>query len=452
MQTKTYHTTQIVRELGDHLVLRRSTAQDVQRLADFNARIHSDEGPEEPDERLAAWIRDLFEKAHPTFNIADFTIVEDTETGEIVSSLNLISQTWSYAGIEFGVGRPELVGTHPDYRNRGLVRAQFEVIHEWSAARGEKMQAITGIPYYYRQFGYEMALNLSGGRAGYKPNVPKLKDGETEPCTIRAAIETDIPVIDELYRLGNQRYLVSCVWDEDLWRYELRGKSGNHINRFEVRMIEKPDGEVVGFFAHPPSNWYNGTMLPAVWYEVMPGVSWAEVTPTVIRYLYETGEDYAVKEEKQDFGSFGFWLGSYHPVYELMVDRLPRVRTPYAWYVRIPDIVDFLIHITPVLEERLAQSLYAGYSGEVRITCYRSGFKLIFEKGRLGVEAWQPTPNGHSGDAAFPNLTFLQLMLGYRSFKELDFAFADCWYDGEWVLGLLNALFPTQASDIWAVS
>ena len=71
----------------------------------------------------------------------------------------LISQTWTYDGIAFGVGRPELVGTAPAYRRRGLVRTQFEVLHQRSAERHERLQAITGIPWYYRQFGYEMALN-----------------------------------------------------------------------------------------------------------------------------------------------------------------------------------------------------------------------------------------------------------------------------------------------------
>ncbi len=33
-------------------------------------------------------------------------------------------------GFPFGVGRPELVGTLPEYRNRGLVRAQFEEVHQ----------------------------------------------------------------------------------------------------------------------------------------------------------------------------------------------------------------------------------------------------------------------------------------------------------------------------------
>ncbi|MCK4975408.1 MAG: GNAT family N-acetyltransferase, partial [Anaerolineales bacterium] len=171
----------LLKDLGDGLVLRQATPDDAEALAEFNGKIHSDEGPDQPFEGVAVWTRDLLERPHPTFKPSDFTIVEDVSNGKIVSSLNLISQSWSYSGIEFGVGRSELVGTHPDYRGRGLVRFQYEVIHGWSAMRGEMVQAITGIPYFYRKFDYEMTLNLGGGRAGYLPDVPKLKQDEDEP-------------------------------------------------------------------------------------------------------------------------------------------------------------------------------------------------------------------------------------------------------------------------------
>jgi hypothetical protein len=146
----------ILRDLGNGLILRRSTPEDADALAEFDAGILGDN--EADGGRIAAWIRDLLTRPHPTFSPGDFTIVEEASTGRIVSSLNLISQTWSYEGIEFGVGRPEVVATHPDFRKRGLVRAQFDEIHKWSAERGDMVQAITGIPYFYRLFGYEMAV------------------------------------------------------------------------------------------------------------------------------------------------------------------------------------------------------------------------------------------------------------------------------------------------------
>jgi hypothetical protein len=442
----------VLRQLGDGLILRRATSADAEALTIFNAQVHSDDGPQHPDIRVGAWARDLLEKPHPTLTPTDFTIVEDSTNGAIVSSMNLISQTWTYAGVSFGVGRPELVGTLPEYRNRGLIRSQFEIIHQWSAARGEKVQAITGIPYYYRQFGYEMGVSLGGGRMGYLPHVTLLKEGQTEPYKIRPPREADLAFIQHLYQGASRRYLVDCLRDETAWRYELFGKSEENVNRLVFRLIEDEDGERVGFLAHNVSNWRNA--LVARLYELKPGTSWSQASPSVIRYLYATGKAYAIRDGKEgQFGAFGFSLGEEHPVYAALHDSLPHLRKPYAWYLRIADPPDFLRHIAPVLEDRLSSSAFSGHSGALRITFYRNGLLLVIEKGRLvEIEPWEPTPLGHSGDVAFPNLTFLQLLFGYRSLEELNYAFADCWWENDETFGLVNALFPKQISHIWGLS
>ncbi|MFL7807154.1 MAG: GNAT family N-acetyltransferase, partial [Anaerolineae bacterium] len=243
------------RDLGDGLILRRATPADVDALADFNAQIHRDRGMEEPNPRVRAWVQDLMSGAHPTFRPEDFTLVEDTRTGAVVSSLNLISQTWAYEGIPFKVGRPELVGTHPDYRRRGLVRAQFEAIHRLSAERGEVVQAITGIPNYYRQFGYEMTMTLGGGRIGHKSHVPELKEDESEPYRVRPATEDDLGFIAELYERIADRQPVHCLRDEARWRYELNGRSALSDSRRLLRVIESDAGESVGFLTHTDWLW-----------------------------------------------------------------------------------------------------------------------------------------------------------------------------------------------------
>ena len=298
----------ILRELGDGLILRRSTPDDTEKLAVFNARIHSNAGPEHPNVGIAAWTQDLLTGGHPSFGVDDFTIVEDAHTGAIVSSLNLISQTWAYDGIPFGLGRPELVGTCPEYRHRGLVRAQFEVIHPWSAERGELVQAITGIPWYYRQFGYEIALNLGGGRVGYPPHIPRLKDDETEPYHVRPVTAADLTSIAQLVEQANTRYRVTCIRDAALWHYEAFGKCEQNINRSVMCVIDAADRTTVGFLAHPARLW--GSMQVAWVYELKPGVSWVAVTPTVIRYLHTVGEAHAARDQGE-FSAFGFWLGLY---------------------------------------------------------------------------------------------------------------------------------------------
>jgi len=460
----------IIRDLGEGLILRQATVDcdnpidDVEALVEFDSRVLSDAGEDSPDTRLGAWVRDLanaprsMTQPHPTVEIGDFLVVVDTATGAIVSSTNLIPQTWSYSGIEFGVGRVELVGTHADYRKRGLIRAQFEVLHQWSVERGHKVQAITGIPYYYRQFGYEMALDMHGSRKGALSNVPQLKEGETEPYTVRPAEVSDLDFIAEVYALGQQRYLLSCARDTAQWRYVLDGQSEHSTPARKLCVIESANGEAVGYLNHPYCLWHDSLFMEA--YELQPGVSWWEVTPCVMRYLQATGKGYGPYLEadevdcsnpRKDFEALAFGLGRQHPAYNIVENWLPQVREPYAWYIRVPDLLDFLRIITPVLEERLARSVMVGYSGELKLNFYRDGVKMLFDKGMITkVVPWK-FPGNEWKSAKFPDLTFLQLLFGYRSFAELDAAYPDCGTQHEFKL-LLNALFPKQTSAVWPVA
>ena len=438
----------IPRELDGGLILRRSSAADADALSDFCARIHSDAGPEQPDEHVRAWVNDLLARPHPTFQADDFTIVAEAGTGRIVSTLNLIPQTWTYEGIPFGVGRPELVGTLPEYRDRGLVRLQFDEIHRWSAERGEMVQAITGIPFYYRLFGYEMALDLSGRRFGYESNVPKLKEGQEEPYLLRPAKEADLPFVAELYGEAQKRYAVACLRGLDVLEYELNIQSKENANHFELMIIEDEGGERLGYFQHP--TFLGQTGVSALGFELKPGVSWLEVSPCIVRYLWAKGQEYA-QRDNGSCRSFGIMLGREHPAYEALGDLLPSRREPYAWYLRVPDLPGFIRHIVPALEKRLAESIATGYRGELRISFYREGLRLAFQDGRLTeVEAWKPQQGEES--AAFAGLTFLQLLFGYRSIDELHYAFADCYWSDSRVRTLLNILFPKRLSDVFPVA
>lgn len=440
------HDTNTLQDLGDSLILRRGRQEDADALAEFYVKVFSETG--EPAEALGVWTRDLLGRPHPTTGPNDFTIVEDTRAGRIVSALCLISQTWSYEGIPFGVGRPEIVATDPDYRRRGLVRLQMDTIHRWSAERGQLVQVITGIPWYYRQFGYAMSLNLGGGRSGYAAQVPALPEGESEPYRLRPATEADTSFLAEQYAQGQRRYALSCPRDEALWRYELAGHSPVGQTQMEIRMIETAEGEAVGFLVHPWRLW-DSTMVAAQ-YELRPDVSWLKVTPSVIRHLWATGQEYASRDQTP-LHAFGFWLGVEHPVYQAAKNRLVHTRTPYAYYVRTPDLPAFLTRIAPALETRLAQSIAVGHTGELAISLYRSGVCLTWEQGRLvGVEGFQPDA-GADIHAAFPDLTFLELLFGHRSLVQLREVYPDCWVRGDEARVLLEALFPPRLSDVWAL-
>jgi len=440
-------TEQLIKNLGDGLILRHATLADEEAYVKFNRDIH---GENEWDEKaLEDWTRDLISGESPVFATGDITIVEDTNTNEIVSTCCLISQTWSYEGIPFKVGRPELVGTLKEYRRRGLVREQFDTLHAWSAERGELVQVITGIPFYYRQFGYEMALNLSGGRYGYEIHVPELKEDEKENYHFRAVEEKDVPFLMKTYERGCQRSMISSVYDEALWRYEISGKRKYNVNRREIYIIEDLSGKPVGFIGLPPVKWGHSNMLTL--YEIDAGVAWTDVTPSVIRFLWQNGLEKA-EEQGATQKIFGFWLGGSHPAYEVAATKIARERAPYAYYMRVPDLAAFLNLIKPVLKKRLAGSAFVNYTGELKFSFYKDGLNITFEKGKIASIENLAFDALEGCRAEFPALTFLHLLFGHRTIGELKYIYPDCTTKDEETAYLINALFPKKASEIWPVS
>jgi len=442
------------------LILRRARREDAEAVAAFNARVHFSSGrsfeQREPHRGIAAGTRDLMSGDHPTCDASDFTVVEDSRTGSIVSSTCLIGQRFSYEGIDFDAGLPELVGTHPDYRRRGLVREQFEVLHRWSKKRAHLMQAIAGIPYYYRRFGYEMAVYMGEGRRVYiqdlpgKPSSSDKGGGSPRSYRLRSAAASDARFLSDLHRRGRGRYLLTSARDEGLWRYEVAGRNPESDESLEVRILEDEAGKPAGYVCHMRD--FRGGTLQVERYELANGVSWLEATPFVLSELAQIAHKRASDEEKP--ASLTFVLGERHPLHEVIPEpplyRLDR-HDHYSFYVRVPDLSGFLRHVAPVLERRLAASVAAGHTGELKVSFYGHGLRIELERGRLsGVEDWSPTVE-ETGDAAFPDLTFLQLLFGHRSLEELDHAFADCWPGGGDARVLLEALFPRRPSDLWPV-
>ena len=107
--------------------------------------------------------------------------------------------------------------------------------------------------------------------------------------------------------------------------------------------------------------------------------------------------------------------------------------------------------IAPVLEQRLERSVARGYSGELLLSFYRSGVRLRFDQGRLtSVEPFTPPQDLNAG-GLFPELTFLQLLFGWRAREEIEAAFPDCHTRGDDPPVLIDALFPKLPSRVLAI-
>ena len=225
--------------------------------------------------------------------------------------------------------------------------------------------------------------------------------------------------------------------------YELfvakRGTPAAH----NTHMVEDRTGQVVAYIQFMQRD----TIFWVRELGVSKGHSWRAIALYLVRELKKRADEMN-QERKKPITHIKFSLGESHPVYDALGSQLEKGQKPYAWYIRVADLAEFLRHITPALERRLAKSVMAGHNGTLRLNFYRSNLTMQFEQGRLMKIVSYDPDHVEDADALFPDLTFLQLLFGYRSFEELDFAFADCYAEKAEAAVLLNCLFPRRPSDI----
>lgn len=435
------------RDLGDGLLLRWSTAADAERLTTFYglAFRRSEQGP--LSARQLALVPDMMSGRNPLVGPDDFALVERTATGEVVAATALIRQAWDYDGIRFPVGRPEIVASLPEVRRRGLIRAIFEMIHARSDAQGDLAQGITGINWYYRQFGYEYAIELENGVRVTMAEIPAAKEGEPEPFRLRPAAEADLPLVARLYDEERASALVSTPIDAPYWRFGALEANPAADVFPQVSIIEEASGAAVGY-TFTGQRAFEG-MLDVYGLWLRPGL-WLAALPAVLRAYTKLGEQARERGDKQPLRLLAFALPQGHPALAALpaLVNTPPFNQPYAWYVRAPDLPALLRTLAPALERRVAASPFAGYTGALALDFYRGGLRMVWRDGRLAeVGDWQK-PIWGDGDAGFPPGIFLQLLFGYRDLAELRHAFPDVWTKGE-ARALLPTLFPRRAS--WVV-
>ncbi len=433
------------RDLGDGLVLRWSTGADADALAKMYGIVFRPSETAPLNIRAMAWARDMLSGNDPLIGPDGFALVEDTTTGEVVAATCLLREAWEYDGIRFPVGRPEIVGSLPTHRRRGLVREVMRLIHARSQHEGDLAQVITGISWYYRQFGYEYAVELPGDTRIASADIPALKDGETEPFTMRMATESDIPAIARLYDEERAGALVSAPIDAAYWHYAIvtADPEGDGFGR--IFAVVDANDAVVGYAHVAVSLWDDALFVLGFW---LRAGSWLSALPSVMRGLKRIGETSPQsRNNPKPCQAVTLQLPAGHPSRQALGAMIPlhTLENEYAWYVRVEDLPALMQTLAPALERRLAASPYAGYTGDLTLDFYRGGLRLSWRDGRLAEAADWQKPDYGERTSGFPPGVFLQLLFGYRDLSELMYAFPDVRAEGT-AKALLPLLFPKRAS------
>lgn len=168
----------------------------------------------------------LAERGEPVDALDHRLVVTDLDAGwsacavvvdgdRVVSTATLLDEEVRVGGIQLPAGQVELVATDRAYEGRGLVRALMRWAHDRSAARGHVLQVMIGIPYFYRLFGYEYAIDIPPALT-----VRSLPPGEGTPV-LRSARPADIPAMAALQDTAQNRFDVSMPHSAACWRWLL---------------------------------------------------------------------------------------------------------------------------------------------------------------------------------------------------------------------------------------
>ncbi len=374
---------------------------------------------------------DLLIRHFPGAQFGDFQLIEDEQTGEIVSTTCLIPWQFSYDGILLRGAQLEQVLSHPDYRRRGLVKRQINRFMQVVREKQFDFSFIWGIPYYYRQYGY--AYCLEGNRSEHLPaeKIPVDASAAASQYTFRLAGIEDAAVLTRLYHQALQPVKIYITRDEGYWRYLLEWA------RFPVYLlIEQQTGREAGYLglAQP-----TGGKHTAILESSLPG---AGASLAALGWLKAQGaQEIHVSWPKES------------PLVQLAKSLGSRETSHEQWLVQITDPVEFFTKIGPVFKRRLQAAGRPGLTQDLVINLFRQAYKLRFQEGSLqdvcALGFVDSSMGADGGDLCIPPEAFVRLVFGFRRIDELLDAWPDIVYKPQ-VRGLLDDLFPRMTSYLQA--
>ena len=334
----------------------------------------------------------------------------------VVSTATLLRESVTVSGVVVPAGQVEMVATDLSYEGRGLVRALMGEAHRRSADRGDLLQVMIGIPFFYRQFGYAYAMP-----------IPLPWDVRSTPTadpdiTVRAARLDDIPAMAALQAAAQDAADVRMPHSAGCWRWLVQ-RSGS------TQLLAEYDGAVIATARQTQPD---------------DGVALGEVAGDAsgIRALVA---DAGRKGEVAILERRAAGLDATLAEIAEAPDTPDRAREWF--YGRASSLAPLLDHLRPVLLERFRSAELGGHH-EVLLSSWRSHVRFSIDEDSMsdvvaGGPEQAPISKGGSG---VPRDALAPLVLGPYGAAGLEARHGDV------ILGrqreLMEALFPPVTSDL----
>ena len=373
-----------------------------------------------PDEGVDVLGKRLYDN-HPEMTEQNFYALWDGDT--MVATLNIIPQMWSIGGVPLRIAEMGLVATHPSYRGRGLQRRLNAEFDKQTKLEGYHLAGLEGIPYFYRQFGFEYAVPLDENAT-----IPLTKLPNEGSPPFSPLLQSEIPQAMRLLKNLQKRYIVHSI--RSLREWETQEKTcwvGEHNS---TTYALREDCKLKAYIRVE-------TKGKEILLHEHVGVD-AKTSPEVAVFLRRLGEQKGATElvSRESYSE---------PFSEYLLRLGASRRTAYAWQMKVVDHKRILETLAPVFEERIEKSSLKNYSGSIPFNFYKVAVSLSFKDGKYTGAV--DVPSEQKSDALINPRVFPKLLLAYRSLGELMAEYPDIRIKPEYI-PIIDTLYPKGEAHI----
>lgn len=343
-----------------------------------------------------------------------------TDGDKVLSTAAVFPGQLRFGDVTMVAGAIEFVATSEEAEGQGLVRRILEEIHGTASSRGEMMQWIVGITYFYRRFGYEYAIPVDGMHLFAAGEAPPIPDG----WSVRAAAHEDIATLTKAQESFSRAADVSITATK--WVWDIYRRSPN----YEVIVAEGPGGPAFGRI-----------------------YSWDDDRYLTDIVAHSTNAAAALVNAASDDGHWDVSVLTRPGARRYLEELAPWTPSHDAYYLRVADPVALLEAIRPVLSRRLAAQPENALEGDGLISLYGSSIRFAYNGKRVGPmrrEGGVPGPISEGGSGVAPD-QIVSLILGPLGAAGLAARHADVNLGEQ--SELMQIMFPPQICDVhsWVV-
>lgn len=365
-------------------------------------------------------ITSRFSKHHPEMTDEHFFMMKYGD--EVAAGLVLLPQKWILDGVELKVAEMGCVGTDPQHRRKRLQWTLNDEFDSYARENGFDLCVLAGIPFFYRQFGYQYAVELD-----YSTEIEVERILQTQNrVTSRRTTSGDNKRLQKILDQTQSRYLVHSVRTPSIWRmhHETETYGGEP---YREMTLEK-NGEIVGYYRYVEDGKNSTLNVRELGYNKQ--VKGDEITTVLAQHA-----------QKMEATKLKSSLSHEDEMSQHLIGLGAKVNNPYAWQVKPLDLFRLLEKLKPAFERRILASKFKGLSETLVFNFFKFAVRMEVRDGVIiEMEKYYGEEKRTLGMNPY---AFIQMIMGYKARQQLQDAYSDFWVrDG--LDELIDIMFPRK--------